>query len=68
MLPNPEKQVAKLLETLLKIYMSFFDRNNFNEEKQEVTNKEAIPPLIEMMKKLRELELEKLGSREIIFT
>jgi len=67
-LPNPEKQVAKLLETLLKIYMSFFDRNNFNEEKQEVTNKEAIPPLIEMMKKLRELELEKLGSREIIFT
>ena len=39
-------QVAKLIETLLKIYISFFDRNNFNEEKQEMTNKELIPTLI----------------------
>jgi len=46
MLPNPEMQVAKLIETLLNIYISFFDKNNFNEEKQEVTNKEAIPTLV----------------------
>mmetsp|Transcript_8812 Transcript_8812/g.10843 ORF Transcript_8812/g.10843 Transcript_8812/m.10843 type:complete len:96 (+) Transcript_8812:699-986(+) len=56
-----------MMTKLLNIYMNFFDPKIFNEEKQEVRDKLALPTMINEMKKLREYEYDRLSSREIFF-
>ena len=66
-LPNPDVKVKRLMEKLLKIYMEYFNRGDFCEEKQELVNKAVLPTLVDKMKSLRDEEHRKLSSREIIF-
>ena len=67
MVVNPKKRLKKLLLQLIDLYTEVFDSSIFSEVQQKITKTEAIPLLKEKLKKLRELEYEKLGSVTIDF-